>query len=225
MLNLSTSTLKNFLGQIKPHKHSTETYPDWDNLSPSEKEAATIKLAEDPSYNHKRAFSWKFFTMAFLGLWLVVVTVIASIALAIDVDTNPDLVAKLKMANTALDRAKLLPKDSDWLFDFTTQDKYTFSPGGVVNANAATFPATVGNGLTLAMLNLGPCSMLPPHIHPRASNFVVAVSGTTETYMIMENGGKFELNRFYPHQSCPPSISLINPYLSNYAMPQTQTLT
>lgn len=40
------------------------------------------------------------------------------------------------------------------------------------------------------MLNLGPCSMLPPHIHPRATNFVVAVSGTTQTYMIAENGAR-----------------------------------
>jgi len=30
--------------------------------------------------------------------------------------------------------------------------------------------------------------MLPPHIHPRATNFVVAVSGTTRTFMIAENG-------------------------------------
>lgn len=40
------------------------------------------------------------------------------------------------------------------------------------------------------MLNLGPCSMLPPHIHPRAANFVVAISGTTQTYMIAENGAR-----------------------------------
>ena len=38
------------------------------------------------------------------------------------------------------------------------------------------------------MLNLGPCSMLPPHIHPRATNFVVSIAGTTSTYMIAENG-------------------------------------
>lgn len=42
----------------------------------------------------------------------------------------------------------------------------------------------------VAMLNLGPCSMLPPHYHPRASNYVVAVQGTTQTYMIEENGAR-----------------------------------
>jgi oxalate decarboxylase/phosphoglucose isomerase-like protein (cupin superfamily) len=30
--------------------------------------------------------------------------------------------------------------------------------------------------------------MLPPHIHPRATNFVVAVTGQTRTFMIAENG-------------------------------------
>jgi oxalate decarboxylase/phosphoglucose isomerase-like protein (cupin superfamily) len=32
--------------------------------------------------------------------------------------------------------------------------------------------------------------MLPPHIHPRATNFVVAVHGTTRTFMIAENGAQ-----------------------------------
>lgn len=32
--------------------------------------------------------------------------------------------------------------------------------------------------------------MLPPHIHPRATNYVVAISGTTMTYMIAENGAR-----------------------------------
>jgi oxalate decarboxylase/phosphoglucose isomerase-like protein (cupin superfamily) len=32
--------------------------------------------------------------------------------------------------------------------------------------------------------------MLPPHIHPRATNYVVAISGTTQTSMINENGAR-----------------------------------
>lgn len=87
--------------------------------------------------------------MLFAGISFVVAAIVASVALAIDVDADPDLVAKLRMANTNLDRMNLLPKDSDWFFDFTKQDKYTFSPGGVINANAATFPATVGQGMTM----------------------------------------------------------------------------
>ncbi|KAI9835491.1 MAG: hypothetical protein M1837_003775 [Sclerophora amabilis] len=128
--------------------------------------------------------------MTFAGFSLVICVVFASMTFAVDKSKDPQLIGLLKTAPTALDRFALLPEDGDWLFDFTKQDKYTFSPGGVVNANAATFPATIGNGLTMAMLNLGPCSMLPPHFHPRASNYVVSVSGTTDTYMIMENGAR-----------------------------------
>jgi Cupin len=109
---------------------------------------------------------------------------------AVDVTVNPALDASLKTAATQLDRLALLPSNSDWLFDFTAQPSYTYSPGSVVNADAATFPATVGNGMTMALLSLGPCAMLPPHYHPRATNFVVAVEGTTNTYMIEENGAR-----------------------------------
>lgn len=103
---------------------------------------------------------------------------------------NPELVAKLRMAATARDRANLLPSHEDWVFDFRKQKDYTYSPGSVVNANVASFPAAVGNGLTIAMLSLGPCAMLSPHMHPRAANWVTAVEGTTKTWMIQENGVK-----------------------------------
>lgn len=32
--------------------------------------------------------------------------------------------------------------------------------------------------------------MLPPHYHPRASNYVVAILGKTNTFMITENGAR-----------------------------------
>ncbi|KAK4926932.1 hypothetical protein LTR66_000885 [Elasticomyces elasticus] len=124
-----------------------------------------------------------------ISLGLLVAAFASNVA-AIDVTRDPAKVAALKNAASQLDRLALLPDDSDWLFDFTEQKYYTFAPGGVINANAATFPAAVGNGQTMAILNLGPCSMLPMHYHPRASNFVVAVAGTTMTYMFEENGAR-----------------------------------
>jgi len=39
-----------------------------------------------------------------------------------------------------------------------------------------------------ALINLGPCAMLPPHLHPRASNYVMGITGNVTTYMIEENG-------------------------------------
>lgn len=111
-------------------------------------------------------------------------------ALAVDKTVDPELSGKLKLATTNLDRINLLPNDKDWVFSFDEQEKYTFEPGSVVNANAATFPALTGLGMTLATLNLGPCAMLPPHAHQRATNLVVAISGNTTTWMVNENGAR-----------------------------------
>lgn len=67
--------------------------------------------------------------MAFTILSLIVLATVALVK-AVDKDTNPDLVAKLRMANTNLDRLALLPNDDDWVYDFTTSDQYTYEPGG-----------------------------------------------------------------------------------------------
>lgn len=129
----------------------------FNDLPDSEKQAALVKLQElaekQPGSRKKRTCNWKLAIMLFAGISFTVAAIVASVALAIDTDVNPDLVAKLKMANTNLDRMKLLPNNDDWFFDFTKQDKYTFAPGGVINANAATFPATVGQGLTMVRSN------------------------------------------------------------------------
>lgn len=121
--------------------------------------------------------------------FLVSAALLAGKALAVDQTVNAQEDQDIVLAATNYDKInKILPSNSDWTYDFTTNQYYNFAPGGVSNANAATFPATKGLGLTMAILNLGPCSMLPPHYHPRATNFVVAISGTTHTYMINENG-------------------------------------
>ncbi|KXH57657.1 spherulin-1A [Colletotrichum nymphaeae SA-01] len=111
---------------------------------------------------------------------------IAGIALAVDKPVKPEINAKLKTTATELEKLQLV-KD-DYVFDFKKHEYFTYSPGGVVNANAANFPAATGHGLTIAWLALGPCAMLPPHHHPRATNFVVAVEGQTQTWMVQENG-------------------------------------
>lgn len=73
---------------------------------------------------------------------------------AIDVTNDPERVAKLTMAATQLDRLALLTGNADWTFDFTTQTYfYNWAPGGVTNMNAATFPATRGNGLTCSFMH------------------------------------------------------------------------
>jgi len=115
---------------------------------------------------------------------------LASTCKAVDFPENPALVSRLKTTNTYLDRMALFPNHTDWVYDFTTNPRYSWTPSSVCNANTATFPVLTDLGMTLAMLNLGPCSILPPHLHPRATNSVVAMAGSTNTYMIQENGAR-----------------------------------
>lgn len=42
--------------------------------------------------------------------------------------------------------------------------------------------------------------MLPPHYHPRASNYVVAVRGNTTTFMYEENGAELVTETLLPGQ-------------------------
>lgn len=113
-------------------------------------------------------------------------SLLATSVLATDVARDPELVANIKTAPSALDALNLV--HDDFVFDFTTHEYYSYEPGGVVNANAANWPTVTNQGMTMAWLALGPCAMLPPHYHPRATNFVVAVEGETKTWMVQENG-------------------------------------
>ena len=107
---------------------------------------------------------------------------------AIDKDVDSPLVADLTTANDALDRWNLLTKNAGWVYNHYDDPHFTWCPGSVTVANKATFPAMWGMDLTISMLSLDPCSMLPPHLHPRGNNAVTAVAGSTNTYMIQENG-------------------------------------
>lgn len=103
-----------------------------------------------------------------LGVSLTL-AIFSNSVVAVDNTTNPDLIAKLITANSQLDRLALLPDDEAWHFDFTAQKFYTFAPGGVVNMNAATFPAAKGNKMTRESPKSGrTCSLLlsPTYTQP-----------------------------------------------------------
>ena len=70
----------------------------------------------------------------------------------------------------------------------------------------------------VAMLNLGPCSMLPPHLHARGTNYVVAIHGNTTTYMYEENGARLVT------QVLTPGQATIFPQASMHMMMNTGTL-
>ncbi|KEF62911.1 uncharacterized protein A1O9_00885 [Exophiala aquamarina CBS 119918] len=47
------------------------------------------------------------------------------------------------------------------------------------------------------MLNPGPCSMLPSHLHLRGANYVVAILGTIQTYKSNKNGARTVQNTLH----------------------------
>lgn len=140
------------------------------------------------------------------------ITLFATIqpALAVDKTSDPELVAKLKSAATMLDRLDML-SDDQLVYNFSSNPKYSWAPGSVCNANAATWPILSTAGVTVSQLNLGPCAMLAPHFH-RANNLVVAVSGSTRTYMYQENGARLV------EQTLTPGMMTIFPPASVHSM-------
>lgn len=101
---------------------------------------------------------------------------------------NPDLNASLKKQATNFDRYGYLSQDTDWQYDFSQHPNYNSQTGAVIVADAASFPALTEQGMTISLLKLAGCGMLAPHLHPRATNLVVAITGNTTTYMVGENG-------------------------------------
>ncbi|KAK1976595.1 spherulin-1A [Colletotrichum cereale] len=138
------------------------------------------------------------FSMTARCLFLLLPCLYATETDATDDTLHPELVRSLRTSPTELDKLKTLPNDEGWTFNYFAHQYHTHNPGGVVNANATTFPATVGNGMTMAWISLGPCAMLPPHYHARASNYVVSVVGITETSMTLENGARVVKTKLGP---------------------------
>ncbi|KAJ7913005.1 RmlC-like cupin [Mycena leptocephala] len=111
-----------------------------------------------------------------------------------------DLVGKLRLAATAVDRINLLPNDTQFVFNFfDPAAKAAVGAGGkIVTANAATFPAVVGNGAAMAVGFLDGCSINTPHTHPRATEIQFSVNGTIRTGMITENNSRFIMTEIKP---------------------------
>ncbi|KAM0561394.1 hypothetical protein ACHAPJ_003275 [Fusarium lateritium] len=90
------------------------------------------------------------------------------------------LTTKLRLADSAIDRYKLLPEDKDFLYDFnSTQSGF---------AESKSFPALVGSGISLASAQIPGCSMVNVHIHPRATELFAVISGRVYTEAVPESG-------------------------------------
>jgi predicted metal-dependent enzyme (double-stranded beta helix superfamily) len=130
---------------------------------------------------------------------------------AIDKPGNAQLVADLKTSATMLDQLSRL-RDDQLLYDFSTNPQYSWLPGSVSNANAATWPVLSTYDMTVAQLNFAPCAMLSPHLH-RCTNLVVCVTGEVQTYMYQENGARLVEQKLTPGKMTVfPAASLHSMY-------------
>jgi len=141
-------------------------------------------------------------TMQLLAYSSIVLGVAVGVSAQLaDPAANAELVSKLITAPTQVQRLALL-NDSDFVFDFTKGVGLAKGAGGeVTTANAADFPAVIGNGMAMAVATMEPCGMNTPHTHPRATEFLYVVNGTgLEIGFIEENGARFVSNTVYPGQ-------------------------
>jgi quercetin dioxygenase-like cupin family protein len=111
--------------------------------------------------------------------------------------TNPGLVASLKTAATRYDRDQLLKEDTDWWYDAYKHPNFNNANGGVVTVDVSKLPALEGAGVSIAMIRMGPCSMLPIHEHPWANNLVYGIKGNVTSWMVGDDGDRVHTVNIY----------------------------
>ena len=83
-------------------------------------------------------------------------------------DANLQLIQQLETAATAADRGKLLPNDSDHVYDFLNPPDANATTTGLgghtVKADRKNFPALIGNGVSMTLGFIGPCGFNTPHV-------------------------------------------------------------
>lgn len=57
-----------------------------------------------------------------------------------------------------------------------------------IQASTGSFPILLGSELTVTYATLGPCGVVMPHVHPRASEFFVVVDGEIDFGFLLEVG-------------------------------------
>jgi hypothetical protein len=98
----------------------------------------------------------------------LVLTCLASAVFAQFPDVNPELVSQLKLAATHTDQISLLT-DEQFVFNFLGGLGDTMGSGGrTVTANAATFPAIIGNGMAM-------CQYIFPFLRGRAQLTLIVI--------------------------------------------------
>lgn len=104
---------------------------------------------------------------------------------------DPALISQLMLAPTQAERFALLDQPGDSVFDFTNEEiegSEALGLGGFsIAANARTFPALIGNGISMTVAFIEPCGMNTAHVHPRGTELNVVVQGRLVTNFVQEN--------------------------------------
>jgi len=90
----------------------------------------------------------------------------------------------------------------EYVFDFNEGIGLTGGAGGNLTiANVVDFPYLFGKGMALSVGRMAPCGLASPHYHPRASEFLYMLTGTTlQAGFILENGARLVTNILNPGQ-------------------------
>jgi hypothetical protein len=104
------------------------------------------------------------------------------------------LLQVLREAPTQAERIHLLKArggQNAFKFDFNNPPEKSIADGRggeVISADGNSFPATFDTGLSLALVNLEPCGIFAPHIHPRADENIIVQQGYVRTQFLDGDG-------------------------------------
>ncbi|RSH91577.1 hypothetical protein EHS25_009876 [Saitozyma podzolica] len=87
------------------------------------------------------------------------------------------LIQELSEQVNPIDRDVLLPRTALSLTSLAKNFGGGGKDGGVILADNTIFPGVVGNGLSWLVGFLGPCGMVAPHNHPRATEYLMNIAG------------------------------------------------
>ena len=118
---------------------------------------------------------------------------------------------QVKLAYSAIERLTILKSfgstDDYFKFDFTPNGSHSNAANGLGGqaylADVTTFPVLMGTGLSVAIGYLNPCGLDSIHLHNRASEMVLLVSGVSlKTGFVLEDGfGKHSFSKLGHHTS------------------------
>ena len=67
--------------------------------------------------------------------------------------------------------------------------------GEIRSATVENFPALSGEGISYTLVNMDPCAINLPHVHPRATELLFVITGKAlNVGFVEENGGRTILN-------------------------------